>query len=174
MNKKDNQRSQLTELKIIEVFTELLSQKHISKISVCEICKKAGITRASFYLHHEDIYDLLRKIERENISSAMTIFKEAYINSNYDLHTAFMNLFTYIENHRDFFQYYLKNADIRNILTFGDLLDSYNDFNDHDKNRLVFFIGGLNALLIQWLENDCSDSLENILEAIPKEYAKKI
>ena len=63
--KENDQRVRITKLLIKKTFTELLTKKPIQKISVKELCEKAGINRGTFYSHYEDIYDLLEKIENE-------------------------------------------------------------------------------------------------------------
>lgn len=65
MNTRGNQRYIQTKEKIEAVFLELLKEKDISKISVSEICRLAGIHRTTFYGHFEDIYALMRSIVGE-------------------------------------------------------------------------------------------------------------
>lgn len=42
-----------------KAFLELLDRKDLEFISVKEICEKAGVNRSTFYLHYENISDLL-------------------------------------------------------------------------------------------------------------------
>ena len=58
-------RAQLTTACIRQAFTMLLEEKPIQRISVTELCRKAGVNRSTFYAHYQDIYDLLDKIEEE-------------------------------------------------------------------------------------------------------------
>lgn len=50
---------------IKEALYELLEKKHLSQITVKEICEKAEINRATFYRNYGDIYDLCGKLEEE-------------------------------------------------------------------------------------------------------------
>ena len=60
MNSKNNQRFQQTERVIRTVFIDLLKEKkELSKITITEICRLAGINRTAFYLHNEDVYELM-------------------------------------------------------------------------------------------------------------------
>jgi len=53
--------------KVIEdSFLNLLQQKHMSKITVTELCETAQINRATFYKHYADVPQLLEKLE-ENL-----------------------------------------------------------------------------------------------------------
>ena len=42
-----------------EALLILLEKKDIEFITVKEICKKAGVNRSTFYLHYENVYELL-------------------------------------------------------------------------------------------------------------------
>lgn len=42
-----------------EALLILLEKKDIEYITIKEICNKAGVNRSTFYLHYENIYDLL-------------------------------------------------------------------------------------------------------------------
>ena len=48
MNQSNNERFRLTERKIIDAFSQLLSKKELSEITVSEICRMSGIHRTSF------------------------------------------------------------------------------------------------------------------------------
>lgn len=41
-----------------------LAEKEIDKISVSDFCKKADVSRASFYIHYKDMDDLIKKTRR--------------------------------------------------------------------------------------------------------------
>ncbi len=54
---------------IREAFYELRKQKHLETITVTELCRTAEISKATFYLHYRDIYDLSQKLQMQAISS---------------------------------------------------------------------------------------------------------
>ncbi len=60
-----DRRIKYTRKMIRQSFLQLLEEKPLGKITVKEICEKADINRATFYVHYEDVYDLLNKIEEE-------------------------------------------------------------------------------------------------------------
>lgn len=51
--------------KIIDTFFYFSSKKYLEKISVTEICRRAKISRKTFYNHYLDIYDLIDKISKK-------------------------------------------------------------------------------------------------------------
>ena len=48
-----------------ESLLQLLEQKPINRITVKEVCEKAELNRATFYLHFSDCFDLLESIEND-------------------------------------------------------------------------------------------------------------
>ena len=68
MEKKQDARVRYTKMMIRNSFIELLREKPVAKISVTELCERAGINRATFYAHYSDPSDLLRSIEDEILS----------------------------------------------------------------------------------------------------------
>ncbi len=174
MNTKNNQRSKDTETKIESVFLNLLSEKHISKITVMEICEKAGITRTSFYGHYKDIYDLLQKVESSITDRLLQIFRTELEQSHKDLRVAFIRIFRFISENKEFFKYFFQNSDIRTLVSFGTIYGSPKTVSRQAELRRIFFIGGLNSTLIQWLETDCRDLPEEILDSLPLAYIEEI
>ncbi len=63
-----DQRTRLTKSLIRQAFTELLQQKPMQRITVKELCGKAGVNRSTFYAHYTDIYDLLAKLEEDMVA----------------------------------------------------------------------------------------------------------
>ena len=51
-------RQKKTLAAIRTAFLELLGKKPLEKITVKELAEKAQISKATFYLHYQDIYDL--------------------------------------------------------------------------------------------------------------------
>lgn len=65
-----NNSSKKTRKLIKKVFAEMLSeQKELGKISVSELCKRAEISRGSFYSHYDDIYGVAEDYENELIDA---------------------------------------------------------------------------------------------------------
>lgn len=73
MGKNTDSRIVRTKQLLREAFMELLRTVGFEKITVQSLITKAGISRGSFYLHYEDKYDLLNKIEAEILSGIQEI-----------------------------------------------------------------------------------------------------
>ena len=63
--RKTDRRTIYTRNTIKDALLELLADTTFDRITVTALCKQAEITRATFYLHYDDIYDMLHKIEDE-------------------------------------------------------------------------------------------------------------
>ncbi len=62
---KHDLRVKLTEAMLTDAFLELRREKPLGKITVRELCERAGIGRGTFYAHYCDVYDLNDKLESE-------------------------------------------------------------------------------------------------------------
>ncbi len=68
-------KNAFTEDKIKDSFLILAGEKSISKITIDEICKIAGIHRSTFYRHFTDIYNLLSVMESDLIEEMKSVLK---------------------------------------------------------------------------------------------------
>jgi AcrR family transcriptional regulator len=64
MTKYDEQ-SATTKANLREAFWILYSKDPASRVTVGQVCEKAGYNRGTFYLHYQDIYELRESIEAE-------------------------------------------------------------------------------------------------------------
>lgn len=55
-------RTTHTKTYIKQALTQLLKEIELEKISVTQICQKAGINRGTFYLHYLDKFDMIDKL----------------------------------------------------------------------------------------------------------------
>ena len=62
---KTDARVKYTRMVLKKALLELLEHKPVNKITVKEVCERAGLNRATFYAHYTDCFDLLESIEEE-------------------------------------------------------------------------------------------------------------
>lgn len=167
MNKINNQRRKNTEEKIITAFLKLLSQKPVSKITVREICENANITRTSFYGHYEDIYSLMRQVEHDVTIKMLSFYYFPSDIIDINQRAAYIHTFKYINENRSFFQYFFENAEFESSFILeciaeqiGEILFKQNRF------YIIFFMGGLNALIKYWLSTGCQETPEEMAEIL--------
>ncbi len=69
-------REKKTLRSITNAFLEIRSKKALEKITVKELCERAEISKATFYLHYRDIYDLSEKLQMEIIKDIIKYIRE--------------------------------------------------------------------------------------------------
>lgn len=180
MNSKNNLRFQQTERLIRDTFLDMMKKKELSKITVSEICNVANINRTTFYLHHEDIYELMQCIESDMYHYFTIIFTVP--EKHYSLRERFLHLFAFVREHQDFYRIYLSSQHQPKIFDYA--LLQYSDlrlqkFIQQSKiNSLLeydycqtFFIAGLTAMLQKWLNNNCRESEDELLHLLTRQFS---
>ena len=69
-------RKQKTLRSIREAFFTLRRQKNLEAISVTELATLAEISKATFYLHYRDIYDLSEQLQKEVLEAVFVRLKD--------------------------------------------------------------------------------------------------
>ena len=60
----------------------MLNEKSFEKINVTDICKKANISRITFYSHYNDKFSIIDEIIEEYTAMAKIIFQKKQIENN--------------------------------------------------------------------------------------------
>ena len=161
----------------------LLEQKPFEFISIREICAKAGVNRSTFYLHYENTCDLLEETLKYVLDEFVSYFSVDWksVENQYadnDLQElVFINekylipYLTYIKEHQQIFlaavsqPLIFRAADLDKRLfdnIFNPILERYH-YPDGERNYVMkFYLNGLTALVIEWLKDDCSKSVEEM------------
>lgn len=182
MNTKGNQRYQDTKLKIEKVFQELLKEKDVSKISVSEICRGAGIHRTTFYGHFDDVGDLMRHMIQDMYRQVMDHF---IVNDKLIFSGGFLSLFEFIKDHKYLFQGYLESCNAQNLpcnILPDRLLENIESvmrgMSYENEQELyyhqTFFSEGLKAVIKMWLSRDCAESPDEMCRILDREYKPNI
>ncbi len=176
-----------TAVKMDEAFLMLLGKKDFPYITVKEICEAAGVNRSTFYLHYETMGDLLSESIRhmnEEFLAYMSNDSDAFAEKLHTCPKEELYLVTpeylapylgYIKEHKRLFLTALNNPGtlrledsyaglFRHILT--PILDRYSVPEQDRRYILAFYMHGLMAILSEWLQSDCADSIEYIIHII--------
>ncbi len=165
----------------------LLKKKPLEYISVSEICKTAGVNRSTFYLHYENIGELLNETTRYLLNDFLSYF-------SLDLQSVTLNLETcsleeleficdkymspylnYIKDNREVFRVVLPNNHVlgfdgvyENMFKhiFNPVLDRFKYPESYRKYAMMYYMKGLNAIVTEWLKDDCSKSIKEVSEII--------
>ena len=96
--KKQDARVRYTKMVIRQALLELMGTKPVAKITVTEICERAGINRATFYSHYADPTDLLQSIEAELIEGISVRAQPALSGGGSDILATFNGIVEYIRD----------------------------------------------------------------------------
>lgn len=179
MNRSNNERFQATENKIIDAFIRLLSEKPLPEITVSELCRACGIHRTSFYLHFQDVYDLMNAVERRLAEYYAALFETPA--EEYNLGERFRKLFAFIYDHQTFYRAYWQRSQSLRVLDAAlseqteskmKLTAAQHGFQTETELRFhqIFFKAGLAALIGYWLSRGCPETPEELGEILRKEY----
>ena len=81
---------------------QLMETKDIKDISVKELSDLADINRGTFYLHYNDIYDMLGKMEDELFTEFNEILDRTLTTEAISSETTVQEIFAFLERNRDF------------------------------------------------------------------------
>ena len=161
----------------------LLERKDIEFISITELTKKAGVNRTTFYLHYENMNDLLietigliNKKYRDSfnnktidVSSAskkdLFFIKEEYLLPYLELVKNHKHVFKLIHNKPYLFGNEKASKDLYNNL-FEKVLDSYGVKEEDKEYVFAYYTQGTLAIVLKWIEKDCIDEIEKVSELI--------
>lgn len=169
-----------------EALLALLGVKDIAYISVKEICAKAGVNRSTFYLHYETMGDLLTEcldyVNKQFLDSFsqesgrfISEIETAPLHQLVLVNTDFLRPYlSFVKRHKSVFRAVYKNpmcmqADqqyehmckfiLRPIMKRFQIPEKEHSY------RISFYINGSMAVIRDWINGNCEDSVEEI-EAI--------
>lgn len=167
-----------------EALLDLVQEKDLELVSVKEICRRAGVSRSTFYLHYETIDDLLVEsvehvteqfLERFDAEVTPRVFahiSEGALDELFLVTPEF--LVPYLEFIRD--NQRLMSSMIKNHRSLRldqsaaglrrHVLDPILDrFGVPEADRaylLAFYLNGLVAVVNEWVAHDCADPIDHV------------
>lgn len=172
-----------------EAFLEILAKKDFEYITVKEICDVAGVNRSTFYLHYETIGDLLAECAghiNEQFLNHMNKDSESFIEKipTCPLDELFLltpeylaPYLTYVRENKRLLRTALEKAEVLPTVetyrrmyryVFGPILDRFGVKEADRKYIMAFHMRGVMAIVSEWMNNDCADSIEQIIAVIQR------
>lgn len=178
-----------TAVKMDRALIDLLEKKDFEYITIKEICEKANVNRSTFYLHYENTSDLLSEASQYITDGFLSYFSVHKDKMNFDFENCDINelLFitpeyilpylTYIKDNQRIFKTSLKHLGSMNFeaiyekmfkYIFNPVLRRFNFPENERKYIMKFYLTGITAVVAEWIENDCIDSIEILSQVILK------
>ena len=176
-----------TAVKMDKALVSLLEKKDFEYITIKEICQTAGVNRSTFYLHYENTADLLKETTQYITDSFFSYFSTDMQLALHKVESSHLNelmfispeyitpYLTFIKENQRIFSTSLKQFD---SMCFDNLFDDlfkliFNPvlirFDIPERERiyiLKFYLMGITAIVMEWLENNCTDSIDFISKII--------
>ena len=176
-----------TATKMDMALISLLKKKSFEYITVSEICETAGVNRSTFYLHYETIDDLLNETTRYLLNDFLSYFSTDTQAIAYNLKTCELNelvfigdkhltpYLAYIKDHKEVFSTALlhnKTLGFEDVYKrmfkniFNPILDRFNYPPNDRQYVMMYYLNGINAIVNEWLKNDCNKPIKEISKII--------
>ncbi|MBR3970089.1 MAG: TetR/AcrR family transcriptional regulator [Ruminococcus sp.] len=176
-----------TAVKMDKALMKLLEKKPFEYISISEVCKEAGVNRSTFYLHYENICDLLDETMHYLIDSFLSYysintemiafsFSDSKLNELNYITEEYLNPYlSFIKDNHCIFSTVLSNSGIfgfekifnrmyANI--FEPILQRFNYPVEDRKYVMIYYLSGINAVVVQWIKDDCYKPIQCISRII--------
>ena len=176
-----------TAIRMDEALITLLEKKDFEYITIKEICDTAGVNRSTFYLHYENTYDLLKETTRYILDKHFAYYSsdtkgitERFVNCKLRdlvfITSEYLTTYlTFIKDNQRIFKVSIKQF---NSLNMGDVYGRMFEhifnpilerFHVPEKERsymMKFYLTGVYAIVMEWLEKNCSDDMETVTRVI--------
>lgn len=175
MERRENQRVQLTKRLLKEALLKLLREKPLEQISVSELCRTADINRATFYNHYAIPQDVLREMEQEIATELRKLAPET---QTPETAKAYMErICAYLYDRRALMRILLESHTDRDILeivseTNRRYWSRFGEKNEHgldeDGVRLMvtFYSSGAYYMIRRWLLEDVRKTPREVADLI--------
>lgn len=174
MNTPNNKRKRESQEKIEKTFLQLIQKKEVEDITVSDICKIAKLNRSTFYANYIDIFDLIEKVRVRMINEYANLFlNDRNVGQN---PYSYLIMFKHIKENQIFYKTYFKlKFDITYPITYYDKELAMQFYNGkHIDYHCEFFKAGISAIIKKWLDNNCKESPEEMVEILTSEYSGKL
>lgn len=161
-----------TENMLFKALNDLLQKKTIDKLSVTEIIKEAGISRATFYRYYADKYDLLNSSYRKILERTLFQYHEGV-----PWEVTEYNLYKEIRDNVKIFQNAIESTDINSLKNYifdvsmdfhlGILKDFNVDISDWKvRKQMESFTYGNLEITVLWIKGGAKEPLDDFLDVL--------
>lgn len=171
MNKKVNEQYKSNERVILDVFTRLLEEKDLQKITIKEICEEAHINRSTFYNHFEDVYGVLEKMWEFHRMNMGYLFRNSHSKSR---RKNLKQILEYIKDNELFYRVSFHSPIFSEISSGFEIVFMSHEISGtclKEKYEMEFMKQGFLMTISYWLDMDCNLSIDDLLDVIDTFYS---
>ena len=176
-----------TAIKMDLALMSLLKKKPFDYITVSEICEEAGVNRSTFYLHYETIGDLLAETTRYLLDDFLAYFStdtkaialnlaDCELNDLIFICDKYLSPYlSYVKDHKEIFGtalLYNQTLGFEDVYKrmfdniFNPILERFQYTPSNRQYVMMYYLNGVNAIILEWLRNGCDKSIQEIAEII--------
>ena len=160
----------------------LLEKKDLEFITITEITKKAGVNRSTFYLHYDNVYELLEETIENLHKQFVNSFKERAL---FEIKTKEESFFITDERLIPYLKFVKENKRVLKLIhqkpqlfqakkTYQQMYDkifypAISKFITKENERLYkleYYTAGVVAIINKWIELDCVTEMEELVKII--------
>ena len=186
MNKSDSKYN-ATAKRMDNALLLLLKKKPFESITVSELCIEAGVHRSTFYLHYENINDLLEETVRYLLDNFLSYFEPElykFIDNLPQCELSQLNLISdkylipyliYVKENQEVFKIahshekaiglYDASSHLYDRILVPILERFHYPQNDY-KYIVLYYVNGIHAITMEWLQEGCIRSADDIAKII--------
>ena len=176
-----------TAIRMDETLISLLDKKDFEYITIKEICDTAGVNRSTFYLHYENTSDLLKETTRYILDKHFAYYSSdtkriterfancelkdlVFITSEY-----LIPYLTFIKDNQRLFKVSIKHFNSLSMdsvyvrmfeYIFNPILERFHVPEKERSFVMKFYLTGVYAIVMEWLDKNCSDDMETVTRVI--------
>ena len=170
-----------------EALITLLEKKDFEYITIKEICEVAGVNRSTFYLHYENTSDLLKETTRYILDKHFSYYsadtqgivgrfencdpkKLVFITTEY-----LAPYLTFMKENKRIFRVSIQQFHSMNMdevydrmfqYIFNPILARFHVPESERSYVIKFYLTGVFAVLMEWLDKNCSDDMDAVIKII--------
>ncbi|MGD9605505.1 MAG: TetR/AcrR family transcriptional regulator [Bacilli bacterium] len=175
-----DQRIKKTKRILKDTLTAMMQEQHFQNITVKDLTKRANINRGTFYLHYQDVPQMLSALEDEILFDLTKIVeKKGPIGPELSVIPTLIELIDYLHKDLGFCKMLVgPHGDINFVeklkqsmiveakKTVPDLVRKYDDTFIHF--LMTFIVSGSIGVFQEWFKSDCQTPLPYIMEPCEK------
>ena len=176
-----------TAIKMDEALVLLLEKKDFPYITVKEVCETAGVNRSTFYLHYENTSDLLAETTRyildkhfsyyaANTAQITEQFEQCDLRDLVFITSEYITQYlTFVKENQRIFKVSIKQFGTMNMddvykkmfrYIFNPILSRFNVPESERQYVMKFYLTGVFAIVMEWVNCRCSDDMDSICRII--------
>ncbi len=174
--------------KMQEALIDLLEEKEFDRITIKEICERAQVNRSTFYLHYDNVNDLLG----ETVEAIYRDFFSHYGEKEekglriQDLPSEDLYLMTpgyilpyldFVEENRKLFSLMYEKNEMMGVekmyttwfqTIFGPILTRFGVPESEQGLMMIFYLQGIMGVVMEWVREGCTRPKEELLSIFRK------